>query len=324
MNELFYIFHGYGGENSLMPLVDYMQKKGHPTLVIDDQKFPYTRAVMFERLNELKKQYRIVLITSAHLWFDQYNYLHFYGHDPNMISALELLDYLKPDYSVFYPHDMECFMHDSEISWLTLFDLVMLPYQHNIYYKLKHLCKRVEIVYWIKKHTNTELLVDRDNPVYKPAFFPSNIITFYDQLGAEGYADWFRRYIGPDIAIKMPAGDFGVYPILSKEGYHFLDPAKSVYDAMSDYNLIIGSGHSSIIYEAAYSGIPVISILDGCFTDEIYLKSISGINGVYPLHPEELQDFLKDINSSHKLLSTGPDILKPFDFNRVYKYLTDF
>ena len=41
-----YIFHGYGGENSLMPLVHFMENRDHQVLVIDDQKFPYENCII--------------------------------------------------------------------------------------------------------------------------------------------------------------------------------------------------------------------------------------------------------------------------------------
>lgn len=322
MNDIYYIFHGYGGENSIMPLANYIQQRGHHIFIIDDQKYPYSRADLYEKLLDIKAKHDIIFISSAHVWFDDYNFQNYYSYDPNMISSIELIDFLKPKYSVFYPHDMESFVHPSEIAWLDLFNLILLPYKHNIYYKLKHVCRNVEVVGWIKKNCDVSPHINHATPTYQPALFPSNIISFYNQLKPEGYADWFRRYIGPEIPIKMPAGDDGVYPILSQEGFRFLDPSTSVYDAMTDYNLIIGSGHSSIIYEAAFSGIPVIALLDGVFPDDVYLKSLSGIKGVYPLHPEDLQDFLNDLNRSHKLLEGGPNILPSFDFENVYQLLT--
>ena len=239
-----YIFHGYGGENSLMPLVHFMENRDHQVLVIDDQKFPYERGELYHRLEEIKKQSSIVLISSAHVWFDEFNYHYFYGKDRNMISVIELIDFLKPAYSVFYPHDMESFVHPSEIPWLDLFDMIMLPYAHNLYYRLLGCGRRVEVVGWMKKQRTVSPSIVLDSPVYSPVFFPSNIITFYEQLGAEGYADWFRRYTGPNIPLKMPAGDAGITPILSKEGYQILDSSQSVYDVMAEHNLIIGSGHS--------------------------------------------------------------------------------
>ena len=90
-----YIFHGYGGENSLMPLVHFMENRDHQVLVIDDQKFPYERGELYHRLEEMKKQSSIVLISSAHVWFDEFNYHYFYGKDRNMISVIELIDFLK-------------------------------------------------------------------------------------------------------------------------------------------------------------------------------------------------------------------------------------
>lgn len=88
-----YIFHGYGGENSLMPLAHYMERKGHRVLVIDDQKFPYERSGLYHRLEDMKNQSGIVLISSAHVWFDEFNYHYFYGKDRNMISVIELIDF---------------------------------------------------------------------------------------------------------------------------------------------------------------------------------------------------------------------------------------
>ncbi len=322
MKQTYYLIHGYGGENSLMPLADYLKAKGEQVLVIDDQKFPYERREMFARLAKIREEYRIALISSAHIWFDEVNYMHYYGRDPQMISVLELLDFLKPEVSAYYPHDMESFFHDNELIALDRFDLVMLPYVSNLYYRLRHSCRRVMVTGWIKKHTATELKVDAAAPEYHAALFPSNIISFYNELGPEGYADWFCKYIGKDIPIKMPAGDAGVVPILTGKGYSFLDPSRSVYDVMNEYNIIIGSGHSSIIFESALSGIPTISLLDGVFPDETYLQSYSGIKGVYPMHPEELTPFLEELNRSHRLLEAGPNLLQPFDFEGVYQFLS--
>ena len=100
-----------------------------------------------------------------------------------MISVIELIDFLKPVYSVFYPHDMESFVHCSEIPWLDLFDMIMLPYTHNLYYRLLGCCQRVEVVGWMKKQREVHPAIDQENPVYSPVFFPSNIITFYENWG---------------------------------------------------------------------------------------------------------------------------------------------
>ena len=112
-----------------------------------------------------------------------------------------------------------------------------------------------------------------------------------------------------------------LYPFLNPKGFTFLDGSKSVYDVMAEHNLIIGSGDSSIIFEAALSGIPVISVLDRVFPDEVYLNSLKGIKGVYPLHPEEIKPFLEKINSSRTHLAAGPHILGSFDYSKVLSYV---
>ena len=42
-NNLLYVFHGYGGENSLLPLAAYMKERGFHTLVVDDQYAPLSQ-----------------------------------------------------------------------------------------------------------------------------------------------------------------------------------------------------------------------------------------------------------------------------------------
>lgn len=323
-SNFFYIFHGYGGENSLMPLVSYMESRGHHTLTIDSQRFLYNRSELITQLSEIKAQYSIVFISSAHVWFDTHNYSNFYWNDDSIISAIELINFLSPAYSVYYPHDLQCMMHTTEKRWLSLFNLVLLPYKSNDYYDLKHYCKRIEIIGWIKKaHENSDLTFSAPT-CCSPVFFPSNIISFYQKFGAEGYADWFMRYIPQTIPLKMPAGDVEVSSILIRNGYSFFDFSSSVYEIAPRYNTIIASGDSSIVFEAALSGIPVITLLDGVFSDEEYLKNISDIEGVYPIHPDELTTFIEKTNKSHHPLIAGPNILKPFDFPSVYNYITKF
>ena len=324
MKPTIYIFHGYGGENSLMPLATYMQAQNYETLILDDQKFPYHREEMFDRLTSLKETHNIVFLTSEHLWFDRQNYQNIYWEDNSMISALELLDFLSPKRSLFYPHDVECFMHECEMRWAGLFDYILLPYKNNDYYRLKNFNTNIGIVGWIKKATEIVPKISDTFEPYSPVFFPSNIITFYQTLGAEGYAEWFSKYISPSIPLKMPANDNGVLPILSKKGYTFLSSDRSVYDVMGNHNLIIASGTSSIVYEAALSGIPVITLLDGVFSDKEYLKELNGIPGVYPVHPEELTNYLSHLNQSQTLLKHGPYILKAFQFEKVLQLLTQF
>ena len=77
-NNLLYVFHGYGGENSLLPLAAHMKERGFHTLVVDDQYTPLSRAETFHLLTEQKQIYSIVYITSAHLWFDEFNYDDFF------------------------------------------------------------------------------------------------------------------------------------------------------------------------------------------------------------------------------------------------------
>lgn len=318
----YFIFLGYGGENSIVPLYDYFVSRGASAKLVDDHRIPYEKATLIEELVSIAENHSITLITSSHLWFDSKTY-EFSNHsaDPNIIAPLEFLDRFHPDTTVYYPHDMGVFMHESEIPFIDLFDIVMVPYKNNMYYKLKRVCKRVEVVGWVKKRKETA--IPGDITGCKPVFFPSNVPNLYNKLGVEGFAQWFRDNIGPDIPIKMAFGDNGVMPILSMEGYTFLDSTVSVYDITENHNMVIGSGNSSIIFEAAYSGIPTVALLDGIMSDEDNLKELHGTPGVYPLHPEDLQDFIASVNSGARSLHAGPNVLTPFAFDKVFNMLNN-
>ncbi len=320
--EQYFVFLGYGGENSLMPLADHLCGKGEHTIVIDDQRYPFQREEMLEKLRYIRENYRVVLLASSHVWFDRATYRYFdLVDDPEVFSPLEMLGLLKPEFSVYYPHDMSEFVHDSELDFLENFDVVMLPYRNNRYYRIMHMAKNTKVVGCIKKRQQTQARTHQPGTSYKAVFFPSHVPDFYQRLGVEGFADWFRKNIGKDIHIKMGAGDAGIKPILEKEGYTFLDTTLTVYDAVNTSDLMIGSGTSSIIFEAALSGIPVISLLDGNEPDEEILEAVGEIPGVYTLHPEELKSFLEDLNNGRRSIAPGPDVLKPFDFDYVYQFL---
>lgn len=319
--KIYYIFLGYGGENSLMPLAQYLQAKNEQVLVLDDQKFPFQRDEMLERLSEIREENRIVLINSSHVWFDRFTYHHFDRvNDPQMFSPLEMIGYLKPELSIYYPHDMGQFFHDSEYAFLDIFDIVMVPYRSNQYYRLRQAGIRSEVVGWIKKQKETQPIIQKENEPCRPVFFPSYVPDFYRKMGTEGYVKWFHDYIPECVPIKMGAGDSGVRPILTQEGRIFLDTSVSVYDAVNSYSLIIGSGTSSVVFEAALSGIPVVSLMDGIEPDGLVLEAVGDIPGVYPMHPEDLGTFLNELDNG-RIIKPGPDVLKPFDFEKVYEIL---
>ncbi len=322
--ENYFVFLGYGGENSLMPLADHLYGMGEKTIVIDDQRYEFQRDEMLVKLKYIRDNFRVVLLTSSHVWFDCATYRYFDLVDnPEVFSPLEMLGFLKPDLSVYYPHDMSEFVHDSELAFLENFDIVMLPYKNNLYYRIKHLAKRTEVVGWIKKRQMTKVREHHQGEKFTAMFFPSHIPDFYQRIGVEGLADWFRKYISKEIQIKMGAGDAGIRPVLEKEGYTFPATSMTVYDAVNISDIIIGSGTSSIILEAALSGIPVISLLDGNESDEDIMNALGDITGVYTLYPKELNNFLSELNDGKRIINGGPDVLKPFEFERVCTMLME-
>ena len=57
--DTLFVFHGYGGENSLHPLARYFSANDFNTYVVDDQAYPCTKEEVFHTLAEKRQEYSI-------------------------------------------------------------------------------------------------------------------------------------------------------------------------------------------------------------------------------------------------------------------------
>lgn len=314
--KILYVFHGYASEYSLAPLAAYFKRKGEEILELDQ----FQDDTFFDKIKEIAEK-KIIYITSWHLWFDSYNFEKVYNK-MHTISPLEMMELLKPVFSVFYPHDLQCFLHDSEMRWADLFDLVLLPYKDNTYYYLQKMCRQVACVGWIKKDTNTGDVLGKGK--YRPVYFPSNVPDSYSCLGKEGYINYLNQYFDKSIPLKFaPSIEYeSIRNGLEMNGHILLETELSVYDILDRYNLIITNGNSSIVWEAALNGIPVISIMDGFLARKEYMESFKGCKGVYAMEIEELNGFMEYLAESDAVLAHGDNVLGKFEFEKAYQLIT--
>ena len=63
--ETLYVFHGYGGENSLHPLARYFEAHQLNTYMIDNQVYPCPKEEVFNILAQKRAGRRVVYFTSA-------------------------------------------------------------------------------------------------------------------------------------------------------------------------------------------------------------------------------------------------------------------
>ncbi len=304
---------GYGSTYVLAPIAAYMKEKGFKVVEIN----PYYDKNYIEKIEEVKGK-EIIFITSYHLHMDRYNYTQSGGNKNNeSIAPLEIMEYLNPIKSVFYPHDLDEFMLEEELKWCNLFDVILVPYINNCYYKLKYLCPRVECVGWIKKNRTYELktLGEECSPIY----FPSNIFPQLSLLGVEGLAGLWDKSIDKRIPIKLHENkDLEMLSLkLRQIGFSVMDSQKTVFDMIEYFDLIIGNGVSTVIYEAALSGGRAISILDDIESEKKYRNKLKNFPNVKLLRYEEIKDYLKDLNKDNDSITVREDQLPCFDYERA-------
>ncbi|MCL2185723.1 MAG: DUF354 domain-containing protein [Treponema sp.] len=321
---MIYLFYGLGSSYSLNPLAKYMIAKNFNVIEIDPISNKYSG---YEVLKEIKGN-DITFITSTHPLLDMRNYLR--AHSINnkesykekyfIISSLEIIEYLKPIKNIYYPHDLNPFYADYELPWCKMFDIFMLPYKNNLYYELKAKCNDVIEIGWIKNNT----LNTKANIEYNVIYFPS-FLSFSDNMNYKEIYNIISNRINNTVPIKYvntkKNNITSAINLLKKDGFIFLDENMNIFQLMHNCDLIIGDGDSSIIFEAALSGVPVVSILNGEKSDEEYLNNIPKYNWVYPLKIIDVKEFINNVKQNKIKLSKGPNILKEFNFEKAIEVI---
>jgi hypothetical protein len=309
-----YIFYGFGSAYSLEPLAKYMHSKKYDVMEINPASADFSG---YEALKEVRNK-NTIFLTSTHPLLDAENLARGDLKNVNYAAPLEIMEYIKPEKSVYYPHDLTPFYADYEMPWCNLFDLFLLPYKNNLYYKIKSEGCNVLEVGWIKNNNLNKKNYIESNIIY----FPSNS---YNGMDESNRIRWFN-YIPKNIPIKtanISETKFNKAVELAKnDGYIFLKSSLSIFQLIHNCKLIITNGVSSIVTESAMSGIPVVTILDGVEPDESYLEQLPKLDWVYPLKPDEVKDFITKVQENKITLNKGPNLLKEFDFEKAVQAIT--
>ncbi len=315
--EKLYVFAGFGIEYVLNPLANYFRNQGLDVIEID--MYNHGNTTVEEHINEIRHR-QIVFITSWHLFFDQHNFEPYNKMKKKVMSPLELMSALNPLKSYYYPHDLACYLHPIEYKWIDLFDAFLVPKLNKDTFRADGLTDIVEVG-WIKKNIAVKgQTIDSNN--ISALYLPSNIEYSLSKYTPREYVDTWKPFVGLGIAVKLPIWDGldEVCTIAKEEGFTLIDGSISLFSILLEYNLIIGNGTSSVIYETALSGIPIISLMDGAESDTYYKSKLP--SGVITKTIEEAADYIKDIRGGRTQLHYKEDLLKPFDFDLAFKTIT--
>ena len=314
-SDVLYLFYGYGCEYSLAPLARHMKDKSYDVLELD---LLYISNI-YDILCTIKGR-KIVFITSWHLFFDKNNFVFFNKgvSSADVLSPLEIMDYVKPIKSIYYPHDLTNFLHEQEWSWLDLFDAVMVPYKNNDYYLMKRYTQ-VYDVGWIKK-TDSIKMIERKNDKLHIVHFPSNLAYLMSFSPAQYYEQWKPLFdTGAEVKFPLWSGFDKYIKILEDNNVRIIDSGKTVFDMINECDIITTTGGSSVLYEAGLSGRPVISVLDGAMAPEQYNEILPNYAWLYKLNVTAAAALINEVRSGGKVLYSGNDVLKPFDFDLAEK-----
>jgi hypothetical protein len=314
MSNVCYLFFGFASEYILNPLYQTMHQMGLDCIEMD----LFTAKNVKQTLSSLKKR-PVVFINCAHLFFDAANFSTSYQYKGEIISPLEVIDYLKPIKSVYIPHDLCQFFHEKERAWLNLFDLLLIPHAMPSYL-YSH--PKVVDVGWIK----------RSKPVYpvtkeisRSVGFAFSEFEYHRRLGPEKtYEFWSTILKNQKIVIKFPHWQetdvFEDY--FRKKGVAVFPSTVNISDFIDQHGIILCNGSSSVNSEAAFSGRQVINILYNDYTLQSQKRSLGLLPNIQYLNIQNCATYLSQIHDKNTFEILMPPLVKPFDFDKVAQLLT--
>lgn len=316
-----YFFYGFGSAYNLGPLAVYMKEQGYQVVELNLSSSDDPQAVIGNLIGK-----RIRFITSYHLVYDRENFRRATGISHTSYSVLELMDLLKPEWSVFYPHDLDPFVTEYEMPWIDVFDIALLPFRNNQFYDLARRL-RVEEVGLIRKRTRVQHRESRQGKAAQIIYLPSDYLLFTQEgSGGTKWMDFFEKNISKRIHIKMPPAGMDVLSDaqtqLRQNGYTLVDAKKNLFDILDDYDLVVADGASSVVTEAALSGVSVVSITNCVERDTSLVGKFRATGLVRLMATEDLPRYIDQIDGGEILLKRANDSLPLFDFERAVDLIT--
>ncbi|OPA75650.1 hypothetical protein BVG16_20145 [Paenibacillus selenitireducens] len=309
-----YLFLGYGSEYVLNPLYNYMVKLGYECVEVDMMKHPSTISTLQSLIGR-----KVVLITSAHLFFDKMNFknIHFDAHGSN-VHILAVLEGLNPIRKVYYPHDLIEPLNPPEFPWLPLFDVFLSPLPH-----LKHYERYTKVVEvgWIKKLEPTPPIIKgRLNIVHLLSEF-----IVYNRIGFESTFQYWCAIWNQGVSVKLPKWPgYKEFEIeLINKGINVYSAEKNIFEIINENDVIITNSSSSVNTEASLSGRLTLNMMDGMIPTYMIKNTLQGLPGLHILSMSEGAHYISELRAGKRQPLINDEVLKPFDFDLAVQALTD-
>jgi hypothetical protein len=313
------LFFGYGNgtEYVLNPLYTYMMKQGYTCIELDMMKVSNSLDILSNLVNK-----EVIFVTSSHLFMDHKNFIQYVNIDEGeIISALEVIDLIKPLKSIYYPHDLVTPLLKQDLRWLSLFDVLLSPLPN-----LNHLSRYTEVVEvgWIKKDKMINPSSQVIHTDIKVALSLSNI-RYYMNLGFDETYDIWKPIFDLGVGIKLPywpgSEEFG--KCFELKGVKVYPSNMNVYKLIEDHDIIITNSTTSVSIEAGLSGRMVLNVLDGVCTEQEQKQYTQGIACIETVTFDECVNEIKKLTYGERKLSNFKEVLLPFNYELASQILLD-
>lgn len=316
MDKNIYLFYGFNGEYVLNPLYKEMIKRGYNCVEIDTA---YEKDIK-GKLDTLKGK-DVILVTCAHVFFDKQNLKDIYPIYPDSISVLEVIDYLKPVKKIYYPHDiMDGFTHIDK-DYFSLFDCYLSPLPCNAHGN--RYCPVIDVG-WIKKN---KIMSTRSNSGKNIKINHGlGFFEFYRE-DLESMYNTFQKIWNFNAKVKLPSGQLyrdDYEKFFKNKNIVLYEDNANIYDLIDESDIVITNAVTAVSIEASLSGRKVINIYDENtrISLDYQKKLILGFPNVSIKTPDEAVSYITDMVNSGEVISSGKDIMNPFDMEKTIKIIT--
>jgi hypothetical protein len=314
MHKPIYLFFGFASEYVLNPLYQKAVAEGFDCIELD----LFTEKNPQRILKELKNK-QIVFINSAHLFFDKKNFFASYHYNGEVISPLEIIDYLKPIRKICFAHDLSQLFHEKEIPWLSLFDDVIIPLERPDYLAFH---PHVTNLGWIKRQTHPSPINESNKNQVGFAFCE---FEYHRLLGLIPSYDIWEKIVNKKITVKFPhwygSDEFERY--FAEKNTALFPSTSSISDFIDAHEIILTYGPSSVNAEAAYAGRRVINILNDESEHAKQRNLLGHLPNIEFMTRDQCEVFLQNIDT-HISSSLAPltNGIRPFNFAQALDILS--
>jgi hypothetical protein len=302
-----YLFFGCASEYVLAPLRLHMERQGYKTVEID----LFENRACGEVLRALHGT-PVVLVNTAHLFYDQVNFDEACGPIGEIVSPLEVIDYLSPVRSIYVCHDLVDYFHERELPWLDLFDHLLIPGRCPPYLRFHG---GVVTAGWIKRAARAAPPAD-DAPRRVGV-----ALTDLAQYGTEGpevaYEVW-RTVLEQGVACKLPhdPGADAFEELFRARNVVVYPSDRSISDFIDGLGIVVTTGLSSVNAEAALAGRLVINVTDippGAPSDDF--RPLRPLPNLRFMTLAECSELVARVKLGAAPIRTVPPQVLPFDFD---------